>query len=116
MTGWQLEGWKPKAFLGATPAQVDALHALMWALHEHVGIPLVCPGDVPDQPKLIKRAKRFKPDACPPGWYHHCYGVTNRWDHLGLHLTSELMAAYDKHSPKAVVAKPKKSKSKKTKA
>jgi hypothetical protein len=97
--GYRLGGWRPKPFLGATEAQLESLRALMVCLHEHVGVPMVAPADLPGQPRMLKRLKDVQDDCeesrrrMPPGWYHHCQGRKNRYDHLGLELTRELTLA-----------------------
>jgi N-acetyl-anhydromuramyl-L-alanine amidase AmpD len=97
--GYRFNGWRPKPFLGATPAQIESLHAVMVCLYQHLGIPMVAPADIPGQPKVLRRLEDVKRNReasrkrMPPGWYHHCQGRNNRFDHLGLELTTELNKA-----------------------
>jgi hypothetical protein len=57
------------------------------------------PADIVGQPKLLRRLEDVQKDReasrkmMPPGWYHHCQGRGNRFDHLGLELTTELQEA-----------------------
>jgi len=103
LSGFYFKRWNPGMFLGATDAQREALRALMKALHVHLGIPMTAPLDDPEHPErivpvkgykgAIKRGTKANKALMPPGWYHHCQGRSNRWDHLGLYLTGELQLA-----------------------
>lgn len=65
--GWKINGWNPGRFLGPHQVQLDAYAALLAAINEHMGVPLVAPARQAIDERLVYQRKK----AIVPGVYHH---------------------------------------------
>ena len=92
LSGYSINGWKPKEFLGFHQVQIDAYIALLAGLNAHLpDFNLVPTGDT-GNPKIIKTIPLSK-SSSEGGVMHHAHVKKRKWDTVGIDIAACCAAA-----------------------
>ena len=92
ISGYDINGWKPKPFLGFHRSQISAYIALLAALDRHLPDFSLVPTGSTGDPKVIKTIKLDKA-LSEGGVMHHAHVKKRKWDTAGVDIAACCEAA-----------------------